>query len=201
MFAKHLLASLLAASLALQVSAHAAIAPALGVKGTPARSDVQRPSAQSPCGNVNVAQALGTSAAVTMSGTTFAATITNFNGGTDGSRQVTATIDAAGTGKSFVAATVTKNGDKSPATTGSQQLEVKVPANTKCAGGPNKDTCLVSFTTAGGFGNCVAVKQGGAAAAAAAVGNQAAAKKGKAGKQARAWGSRQARAYALDDLE
>ncbi len=31
--------------------------------------------------------------------------------GKDGSRQVTATVDDAATGKNFVAATVTKNGD------------------------------------------------------------------------------------------
>ena len=32
--------------------------------------------------------------------------------GVDGSRQVTAKVDATGTGNSFVAATVTTNGDK-----------------------------------------------------------------------------------------
>ena len=51
-----------------------------------------------------------------------------------------------------------------------------MPAGTTCTGGNGK-TCLVAFKTAGNFGNCIAVTQGGAAtgnAAAAATGNTAA---------------------------
>ncbi|KAH9889034.1 hypothetical protein C8Q73DRAFT_612976, partial [Cubamyces lactineus] len=146
--------------LSLQAHAHAAIAPALGVKGTPVRNDVQRPSKNSECGNVNIVQNIDTSTAVQAAANgTFAATITNFNGGVDGSRQVTALIDPTGTGKSFVTADVLQNGDKNPSGTGSQQLVIQLPAGTKCSGGASKDKCLASFTTAGGFGNCVVVQQ------------------------------------------
>lgn len=44
-----------------------------------------------------------------------------------------------------------------------------MPAGTKCTGGANNDTCLVAFTTAGGFGNCIGVTSGSAAVAGAAV--------------------------------
>ena len=47
---------------------------------------------------------------------------------------------------------------------GSQQVTVQLPAGTTCAGGATKNLCLVSFTTAGGFGNCVVVQKGAAAA-------------------------------------
>ncbi|KAJ2972405.1 hypothetical protein NUW54_g12275 [Trametes sanguinea] len=74
-------AAALCLSLSLQAHAHAAIAPALGVKGTPVRNDVQRPSKNSECGNVNIAQNIDTSTAVQAAANgTFAATITNFNG-------------------------------------------------------------------------------------------------------------------------
>ncbi|KAI9063835.1 hypothetical protein FKP32DRAFT_1666283 [Trametes sanguinea] len=153
-------AATLCLSLTLQAHAHAAIAPALGVKGTPVRNDVQRPSKNSECGNVNIAQNIDTSTAVQAAANgTFAATITNFNGGVDGSRQVTALVDPTGTGKSFVSADVLQNGDKNPSGTGSQQLVVQLPQNAQCSGGATKDKCLVSFTTAGGFGNCVVVQQ------------------------------------------
>ncbi|CDO68171.1 hypothetical protein BN946_scf184938.g23 [Trametes cinnabarina] len=149
-------------SLSLQANAHAAVAPALGVKGTPVRNDVQRPSKNSECGNVNIAQTIDTSTAVQAAGNgTFAATIINFNAGVDGSRQVTALVDPTGTGKSFVSADVLQNGDKNPSNTGSQQLVVQLPSNTKCSGGASKDKCLVSFTTVSGFGNCVVVQQAG----------------------------------------
>ncbi|OSD00132.1 hypothetical protein PYCCODRAFT_1371838 [Trametes coccinea BRFM310] len=157
-------------SLSLQAHAHAAIAPALGVKGTPVRNDVQRPSKNSECGNVNIAQNIDTSTAVQAAANgTFAATITNFNGGVDGSRQVTALVDPTGTGKSFVSADVLQNGDKNPSGTGSQQLVVQLPQIAQCSGGATKDKCLVSFTTAGGFGNCVVVQQ----AASSGSGNKA----------------------------
>ena len=68
-------------SLALQVSAHAAIAPALGVQGTPARRNALRPSNARPCGNVNIAQTFDSSTAAPVAANgQFQATITNFNG-------------------------------------------------------------------------------------------------------------------------
>lgn len=64
---------------------------------------------------------------------------------------------------------------QAPTDVGSQQLTVSLPAGTKCTGGTSGDLCLASFTTAGGFGNCVVVQQGGAASGAAAAGGAAAA--------------------------
>ena len=65
--------------LSIQAHAHAAISPALGIKGAPTRSDIQRPTTAKPCGNANLA-AIDTSADVTASANgTFSATITNFN--------------------------------------------------------------------------------------------------------------------------
>lgn len=52
-------------ALALGASAHTTISPVLGVAGTAARADVQKPSAAKPCGNTNIAQAIGTSTAAT----------------------------------------------------------------------------------------------------------------------------------------
>ncbi|EIW58865.1 uncharacterized protein TRAVEDRAFT_85634, partial [Trametes versicolor FP-101664 SS1] len=145
---------------ALQAHAHAAIAPALGVKGTPVRNDAQRPQKNSECGNIDIAKNFDSSTAIQAAANgSFVATITNFNGGIDGSRQVTALVDPTGTGKSFVSADVLQNGDKNPNDNGSQQLVVQLPAGSTCAGGASKDKCLVSFTTAGGFGNCVVVQQ------------------------------------------
>jgi hypothetical protein len=41
-----------------------AISPAMGVSGTPGASDIQQPSDDAPCGNVNITQNLDTSEAV-----------------------------------------------------------------------------------------------------------------------------------------
>jgi len=81
MFFKALPASVFALVLSAQVSAHAIISPALGVKANPVRNDVQRLSSASPCGNVNIAQTIDTSTPVTASTNgSFAANVTNFNG-------------------------------------------------------------------------------------------------------------------------
>ena len=80
MFAKILLVVPVVFSIALQASAHAIIQPPLGVKGTPTRNDVQRPSKQAPCGNVNIAQTIGTTTPIVAAADgTFTATVTNFN--------------------------------------------------------------------------------------------------------------------------
>ncbi|KAG6841503.1 hypothetical protein C0991_010361 [Blastosporella zonata] len=86
----------------------------------------------------------------------------------DGSRQVTLTVDATGVGKTFVAGTVTTNGDLAPTNVGSQQITASLPAGTKCTGGAAGNLCLAAFKTAGGFGNCVVVQQGSATGSAAA---------------------------------
>jgi len=169
--------------LATQVQGHAIITPALG--GGTARSDVQRPSTATPCGTVNVAQTINNSTAIPATGGEFDATITNFNAGVDGSRQVTAEVDPTGTGKSFTATgvTVKTNGDEDPTNVGSQPLVVQLPAGTACKGGASGNVCLVSFKTAGGFGNCVAVSSGastGGAASPPAAASSAAATPAKA---------------------
>lgn len=97
-----------------------------------------------------------------------------FNRGKDGSTEITnALVDATGTGSfaAGTAATITTNGVAAPKTTGSVQVSGTLPAGTTCTGGNDGASCLVSFTTAGGFGNCVLVSQG---AGAAAAGNAAA---------------------------
>jgi len=161
MFSKFISTSALILALsATQAYAHCAIAPQLGIKGTPVRNDVQRPSKNSECGSTNIAANLDTSTAVPVSSSnTFQVQAINFNGGQDGSTQMTALVDATGTGKSFVSAKVTKNGVLAPPAAGSAQIEVELPSGTKCTGGKAKNLCLVSFTTAGGFGNCVVVSQ------------------------------------------
>jgi len=191
MLFKFFSASALAFGLALQVQGHAIISPALGVSGTPTRNDVQRPSNNQQCGNVNIAQTIGSTTPIAANADgSFTATVTNFNTGQDGSRQVTAQVDSTATGKTFVAAQVTKNGDLAPTNVGSQQVTVQLPANTKCTGGSGKNECLVSFTTAGGFGNCVVVQQGAAAGGnAAAAGGAAAAAGGAAAAAAAAGGA------------
>jgi hypothetical protein len=81
MFSKTFIAPLFLLALTSSVNAHAAVAPALGVKGTPSRSDVQRPSTGKPCGNVDIAQNLDSSTAVPAGANgTFSATAINFNG-------------------------------------------------------------------------------------------------------------------------
>lgn len=81
LFSKNILAvAAVLLGAALQAHAHAAIAPELGVSGTPQRSDVQRPSTAKPCGNTNIAQTIDTSGTIALkSDGTFTATITNFN--------------------------------------------------------------------------------------------------------------------------
>lgn len=49
-------------------------------------------------------------------------------------------------------------------------MTAALPAGTTCTGGATGNKCLVSFKTAGGFGNCVVVQQGNATAAGASTG-------------------------------
>jgi len=156
---------LVVAALAAQVLAHATVGQPLGVAGTPKRSDAQRPSTAKPCGNAALSK-IDSTTAITMTGNTFNVAAINYNANKDGSLQFTAQVDAAGTGKGLKAATISKNGPAAPPKVGTTaQLSVSMPAGTKCTGGASKNLCLVSFKSASGFGNCVVVKQGGAAAA------------------------------------
>lgn len=167
MFSKIWTSAALVLALALQVTAHAAVSPALGVSGTPVRNDVKRPSANSPCGaGVNIANTIDTSTAVAANAAgSFDAVAISFNGGGDGSRKVTAKVDATGKGTKFVAMDVTTNGDAAPKSAGSQPIVASLPAGTKCTGGKTGNKCLVQFVTSAGFGNCAVVSQGAAAAA------------------------------------
>ncbi|OBZ73251.1 hypothetical protein A0H81_07016 [Grifola frondosa] len=165
MFSKDLIAcAVVFFSLSLQTSAQAVITPALGVSGTPVSSDAQQPSSSAECGQINIADNINSATPITAAADgTFSATIVNFETGTEGSRQVTALVDPTCTGDSFVSATVSQNGDESPTAVGSQTLTVQLPSDTTCTGGTAGNLCLVSFTTAGGFGNCVVVQQDTAA--------------------------------------
>ncbi|KAF9528620.1 hypothetical protein CPB83DRAFT_766445, partial [Crepidotus variabilis] len=163
MFSKFLTSTTLALAFLSQVNAHTGISPALGVSGTLQHSDVKRPSTASPCGaGVTVAAAaLDSSTAVTAGADgSVTATALNFNAGSGGSRKVTAKVDATGQGKTFVAMTVTTNGDAAPTYYDPQTIVAQLPAGTKCTGGATGNKCLVQFVTTAGFGNCVVVQQG-----------------------------------------
>jgi len=174
-FANLFVFSALLLSLVGQALGHAAVAPMLGV-GTPKRSDVKRPSAANPCGaGVNIAGLFDSSTpAVASASGAFTVKVTSFNGGTDGSRQVTAKVGANGKATTLTAATVTKNGLNNPAGSGSQDVTVQLPAGTKCTGGTTKNKCLVQFVTSAKFGNCVVVQQGAAAQVNKVAGTRAA---------------------------
>jgi hypothetical protein len=80
LFKSVLLSGAILAFSATEVWAHAAINPALGVKGTAVRNDVQRPSANKPCGNAALT-AIDTSTAVKADASgSFTVDIQNFNG-------------------------------------------------------------------------------------------------------------------------
>lgn len=66
MFAKIWASSLLVLAICLQVTAHAAVSPPLGVTGAATRADVQRPTGANPCGaGVDIASKFDSSTAVT----------------------------------------------------------------------------------------------------------------------------------------
>ena len=79
MFSKSFIALIFLLALTSSANAHAAIAPALGVEGPPTLNDVQKPTTDAPCGNINIADTLDTSTpVVTSSDGEFVVTITNF---------------------------------------------------------------------------------------------------------------------------
>nr|GAT42574.1 predicted protein [Mycena chlorophos] len=148
-------------ALALNVHAHASPVPMLGVSGIPTRNDVQNPSTGSPCGKINIAETINSSASVAMEadGRTAKINVTDYNAGADGSRSVSVLVDPTGTGKHFVAANVTKNGDPAPKTVGSDLVTVVLPAGTECSGGVDGASCLLSVKTTAGFGGCTLITQ------------------------------------------
>ncbi|KAJ7717972.1 hypothetical protein B0H16DRAFT_1433533 [Mycena metata] len=153
-------------ALAAQTSAHAIPNPALGVKGTPQRSDVQRPSAAKPCGSINIASTLDTSTATPVAADGTVTIQVQNCAGADGSTSVSVQVDQTGTGSKFVAGTVKTNGNPKPTKVESDKVVFSLPAGTKCTGGKAKNLCLVSVKTTSGFGACTVVSQGSAAAAA-----------------------------------
>ncbi|KAF7345592.1 hypothetical protein MVEN_01578000 [Mycena venus] len=161
MFSSVLTSATILLALALRASAHAMPSPALGVKGIPVRNDVQRPSNDKPCGNVDIASNIDTSTAVPVEsdGTTVMLNVTNYNPGGDGSRSVSVLVDPTGTGKKFVAAKVTKNGNANPKDNGSDLISLSLPAGTTCTGGKAKNLCLLSVKSTAGFGGCTVVSQ------------------------------------------
>jgi len=150
-------------AVASQVQAHVIFNPALGVTGTPARTDVQRPSTAKPCGTASLAD-IDTSTPVVATNGVFSLVAQNFNAGVDGSTFVkTATLDTTGTGASFPGTvTVTTNGVVSPPAVQPANLKLSLPAGTKCTGGKTGDLCLVALVSDGGFGNCVVVQNAAA---------------------------------------
>ncbi|KAF7371199.1 hypothetical protein MSAN_00755400 [Mycena sanguinolenta] len=150
-------------ALAARTIAHAIPSPALGVRGTPTRADVQRPSTSQPCGSVSIAKNIDNSTAVPVEqdGVTVMLNVTNFNAGGDGSRSVSVLVDPTATGnsKNFVKATVTKNGNANPSSDGTDQVKLTLPAGTKCTGGKEGNLCLLSVKTTAGFGACTVVQQ------------------------------------------
>ena len=94
-----------------------------------ARSDIQRPSADSPCGKVNVAQNLDPSIAVQADASgNLSPSSTDFNGGADSSRSIQKVqVDASGTRKNIVTAEMVVNGNANPATVGTDKLTAQLP--------------------------------------------------------------------------
>ncbi|KAF9489582.1 hypothetical protein BDN71DRAFT_1401399 [Pleurotus eryngii] len=141
--------------------AHAAAHPALGIKEPMKRPDVRRPDAKSPCGaGVNIATSLETVQPIQVAADgTFSVVVENYNGGIDGSRQFTLKVDPTGTGKSFQAGTITKNGLKVTIKNEKETIQAKLPAGMICQGGQAQNLCVAQFTNAAvqKFGNCVVV--------------------------------------------
>ncbi|KAI0274094.1 hypothetical protein BGY98DRAFT_1117941 [Russula aff. rugulosa BPL654] len=138
-----------------------AISPAMGVSGTPGASDIQQPSDDAPCGNVNITQNLDTSEAVQAdSNGQFKVSVIGFGAGTENSRNIaTVKVDGSGKGTDFITATMVANGEARPATAGTEQLTVQLPNGITCGGGSSGNLCVASFISTGGSGNCVVIKQ------------------------------------------
>jgi hypothetical protein len=161
MFSKSFLVSAILLAVSLQAHAQAGVSPALGVQGNNLnRSQVQRPSSNSRCGNINISNDLDSATPVNAnSDGTFTVSATSFSKGNDGSRSFNVKVDSTGDGNNFVDGSIVSNGDSSPSSDGSQNIIAKLPSGTECTGGRNKDLCIAAFQNSAGFGNCVAVRQ------------------------------------------
>ncbi|KAF9495536.1 hypothetical protein BDN71DRAFT_869764 [Pleurotus eryngii] len=160
-FTKFIAASVVVVGLSSSAYAHAAAHPAMGIKEPLKRPDVRRPDAKNPCGTgVDIAANLEKAETIQVAADgTFSVVVENYNGGIDGSRQFTLKVDATGTGKSFQAGTITKNGLKVTYKNEKETIKAKLPAGMICKGGQAANLCLAQFTNAAyqKFGNCVVV--------------------------------------------
>ncbi|KDQ22675.1 hypothetical protein PLEOSDRAFT_1050167 [Pleurotus ostreatus PC15] len=160
-FTKFIAASVVVVGLSSSAYAHAAAHPAMGIKEPLKRPDVRRPDAKNPCGTgVDIAANLEKAETIQVAADgTFSVVVENYNGGIDGSRQFTLKVDATGTGKSFQAGTITKNGLKVTYKNEKETIQAKLPAGMICQGGQAANLCLAQFTNAAyqKFGNCVVV--------------------------------------------
>ncbi|KAJ7857067.1 hypothetical protein B0H14DRAFT_2751746 [Mycena olivaceomarginata] len=125
--------------------------PALGVTGSPVRNDVSAcppPSLATTPTLPRISTRLLPFLSRRM-GARDELNVTNFNrAGSDGSRSVSVLVDPTGTGKNFVAAKATKNGDPAPKTNGSGKVALSLPAGTKCTGGKTGNLCLLQPASA-----------------------------------------------------
>ncbi|KAJ7908177.1 hypothetical protein B0H13DRAFT_1617768, partial [Mycena leptocephala] len=133
---------------------HVSSSPALGIQGAPQRSDTQRPTIAKPCGKVDIASNLDTSTAIPAAADGTVTMNVQNCAGTDGSTSVSVEVDQTGTGKKFVPATVTTNGNPNPPKVETDKIIFSLPAGTKCTGGKAQNLCLVSVKTTHGFGAC-----------------------------------------------
>ncbi|KAJ7889772.1 hypothetical protein B0H13DRAFT_1626561 [Mycena leptocephala] len=130
-------------ALAAQTSAHAIPNPALGIQGAPAER-YPAPNHAKPCGKVDIASNLDTSTPSLQRRWNCDHERQNCASiGTDGSTSVSVEVDQTGTGKKFVPATVTTNGNPNPTKVETDKIVFSLPAGTKCTGGKAQNLCLV----------------------------------------------------------
>jgi len=162
-FSKTLLAAVVGLSVSMSVHGHSVIVPNQQIANAAQRSSVTRGGA------CNSAEALKNP--IPVNNGQFVAVGKSFNGGRDGATTLkSAAVDTSAQGKTFNGGAVTEvsGGAANGGSGTTSQITFKMPANVKCTGGADKQTCLVQMTTAGGFGACLAVTQKGGAAAPAA---------------------------------
>lgn len=154
-------------SLFLSVSGHAIIAADQGTLDGLRRGDVTR-------GNLQRCSNFAGAGTATIQNGAVNLVAKNFNGGRDGSTQFQAALSTTGRNGDFQEVDVTTNGVAAPNGNIESPITVAIPAGTDCSGG----NCVLTFRSAGGFGNCVDVAAnavaGGNAGAGAGAGAGAA---------------------------
>ncbi|EJD55594.1 hypothetical protein AURDEDRAFT_109865 [Auricularia subglabra TFB-10046 SS5] len=143
---KLVLAAATLSSLLLSVSGHAIIAADQGTLDGLRRGDVTR-------GNLQRCSNFAGAGTATIQNGAVNLVAKNFNGGRDGSTQFTAALSTTGRNGNFQEVDVTANGVAAPNGNIESPITVAIPAGTDCSGG----SCVLTFRSAGGFGNCVDV--------------------------------------------